>query len=435
MVKQLDMQSKSETLFAKAKTIFPGGVNSPVRAFNAVGSTPRFIERAQGPYLVDVDGRRYVDYVLSYGPLLHGHAHPKVIEAIQDAAKLGTSFGMPTEKAIQLAELIQEFMPKIEMLRFVNSGTEATMSALRLARAATNRTKIIKFAGCYHGHADPLLAKAGSGVATLGLPDSSGVPPYATQDTLIADFNDLASVQNLVDEFPNEMAAIIVEPVAGNMGLVKPQPGFLAGLRKICDRCGALLIFDEVMTGFRVAPSGAQGLYEVTPDLTTLGKVIGGGLPVGAYGGRRDLMELVAPVGPMYQAGTLSGNPLAMAAGLATLKHLKSIDHEALQTRCQKLDSGIISAAQTNGIDLVIDRVGTMSGMYFLAEKPKNWNEVQQADKEQFKTFFHSMLEQGVFYAPSPFEAAFISTVHTETEIETTVAAAEKALEKVAQCR
>ena len=279
------MQNKSNDLFAKAKNLFPGGVNSPVRAFNAVGSTPKFIDRAEGPYLVDVDGKRYVDYVLSYGPLIHGHAHPSVVDAIQVAANAGTSFGMPTEKAIQLAELIQSFMPKIEMLRFVNSGTEATMSALRLARAATSRSKIVKFSGCYHGHADPLLAKAGSGVATLGLPDSSGVPPQATQDTLVAEFNDLESVRRLAEEFPNEIAAIIVEPVAGNMGLVPPVDGFLEGMRELCDQCGALLIFDEVMTGFRVDPLGAQGLYGVTPDLTTLGKVIGGGLPVGAYGG------------------------------------------------------------------------------------------------------------------------------------------------------
>lgn len=427
------MSNKSNDLFTKAKNLFPGGVNSPVRAFNAVGSTPRFIDRAEGPYLVDVDGKRYVDYVLSYGPLIHGHAHPSVVDAIQVAASAGTSFGMPTEKAIELAELIQSFMPRIEMLRFVNSGTEATMSALRLARAATSRSKIVKFSGCYHGHADPLLAKAGSGVATLGLPDSSGVPPQATQDTLVADFNDLESVRRLVEEFPTDIAAVIVEPVAGNMGLVPPADGFLEGLRDLCNQSGALLIFDEVMTGFRVDPSGAQGLYGVTPDLTTLGKVIGGGLPVGAYGGRRDLMEQVAPVGPMYQAGTLSGNPLAMAAGIATLQHLKSIDYQALNSTCDRLDSGIRDAAKQHGIELVVDRVGTMSGMYFLPQKPKNWSEVELANKEQFKIFFHSMLEQGVFYAPSPFEAAFISTVHTDTEVDLTIEAAHNALKQVAE--
>ncbi len=427
------MQNKSESLFSKAKSLFPGGVNSPVRAFNAVGSTPKFIERGEGPYLIDVDGKRYVDYVLSYGPLVHGHAHAKVIEAIHQAAAAGTSFGMPTEKAIELAEMIQGFMPAIEMLRFVNSGTEATMSALRLARAATNRHKIMKFSGCYHGHADPLLAKAGSGIATLGLPDSSGVPPSATQDTLVAEYNSLESVSKLVDQFPNELAAIIVEPVAGNMGLVPPVEGFLPGLRELCNQSGALLIFDEVMTGFRVDLSGAQGLYGVTPDLTTLGKVIGGGLPVGAYGGRRDLMDLVAPTGPMYQAGTLSGNPLAMAAGIATLTQLQSVDQKLLMERCAKLDSGILRAAQESGIDLVLDRVGTMSGLYFLPEEPTNWSEVEQANKEQFKTFFHSMLDQGVFYAPSPFEAAFISTVHTETEIELTIEAAANAMKLVAQ--
>lgn len=427
------MQNKSESLFNQAKSLFPGGVNSPVRAFNAVGSTPKFIERGEGAYLIDVDGKRYVDYVLSYGPLIHGHAHPSVIEAIHQAAAAGTSFGMPTEKAIQLGDMIRDLMPGIEMLRFVNSGTEATMSALRLARAATQRHKIIKFSGCYHGHADPLLAKAGSGVATLGLPDSSGVPPFATQDTLIAEYNNFESVRELVDRFAAELAAIIVEPVAGNMGLVRPADGFLMGLRKLCDQSGALLIFDEVMTGFRVAPSGAQGLYGVDPDLTTLGKVIGGGLPVGAYGGKRQFMDLVAPTGPMYQAGTLSGNPLAMAAGIATLTQLKSTDQDLLKKRCSILDQGMRQRAEKHGVQLVTDRVGTMSGMYFLSENPTNWSEVEQTNKEHFKQFFHSMLEQGVFYAPSPFEAAFISTVHTESEIELTLAAADKAFKQISE--
>ena len=427
------MESKSERLFATASELFPGGVNSPVRAFKAVGGAPRFIERGEGPYLFDVDGKRYVDYVLSYGPLLHGHAHPDVLRAIADAAAAGTSFGMPTTKSIELAELIQKFMPKIEMLRFVNSGTEATMSAIRLARAATGRQKIIKFSGCYHGHADPLLAKAGSGIATLGLPDSSGVPASATQNTLIANYNDTESVAVLIDKYGDDLAAIIVEPVAGNMGLVPPAEGFLQALREQCDKSGAVLIFDEVMTGFRVDPSGAQGLYGVYPDLTTLGKVIGGGLPVGAYGGRRDIMDLVAPVGPMYQAGTLSGNPLAMAAGIACLKMLEDDSHfEKLKMIGATLDDGLMQLAGEHGLDMSISRVGTMSGMYFLKEPPTNWDEVKQANTEQFKTYFHAMLERGVFYAPSAFEAAFISTAHTKTEVELTLAAAAESLKLVA---
>lgn len=427
------MGTKSEELFAKACELFPGGVNSPVRAFKAVGGGPRFIARGEGPYLIDVDGKRYVDYVLSYGPLLHGHAHPSVLQAIADAAAAGTSFGMPTDKAIQLAELIQGFMPKIEMLRFVNSGTEATMSAIRLARAATEKQKIIKFSGCYHGHADPLLAKAGSGIATLGLPDSSGVPATATQNTLVANYNDTESVAVLVDKYKDDLAAIIVEPVAGNMGLVPPAEGFLQYLRDQCDQTGAILIFDEVMTGFRVDPTGAQGLYSVFPDLTTLGKVIGGGLPVGAYGGRRDLMDLVAPTGPMYQAGTLSGNPLAMAAGIACLELLRGENRfEKLNATGAMLDEGMQEAASEHGLDVAISRVGTMSGMYFLKEPPTNWDEVKQASTERFKTFFHAMLERGVFYAPSAFEAGFISTSHTEAEVELTLAAARESFRLVA---
>ena len=427
------MGTKSEELFAKACELFPGGVNSPVRAFKTVGGRPRFIARGEGPYLIDVDGKRYVDYVLSYGPLLHGHAHPSVLQAIADAAAAGTSFGMPTDKAIQLAELIQGFMPKIEMLRFVNSGTEATMSAIRLARAATEKQKIIKFSGCYHGHADPLLAKAGSGIATLGLPDSSGVPATATQNTLVANYNDTESVAVLVDKYKDDLAAIIVEPVAGNMGLVPPAEGFLQYLRDQCDQTGAILIFDEVMTGFRVDPAGAQGLYGVFPDLTTLGKVIGGGLPVGAYGGRRDLMDLVAPTGPMYQAGTLSGNPLAMAAGIACLELLRGENRfEKLNATGAMLDEGMQEAASEHGLDVAISRVGTMSGMYFLKEPPTNWDEVKQASTERFKTFFHAMLERGVFYAPSAFEAGFISTSHTEAEVELTLAAARESFRLVA---
>lgn len=428
------MNSKSKTLFEQARLLFPGGVNSPVRAFNSVGGTPPFIERGQGPYLFDVDGKRYVDYVLSYGPLILGHAHPAVVDAIAEAAARGTSYGMPTEYAIRLAKVIQDAMPSLQMLRFVNSGTEATMSALRLARAFTGRAKIIKFEGCYHGHADFLLVKAGSGVATLGLPDSPGVTAANTHDTLIAPFNDLAAVEKLVDEYESDLAAIIVEPVAGNMGLVAPTDGFLEGLRKLCDQCGGVLIFDEVMTGFRVDPRGAQGIYKVTPDLTTLGKVIGGGLPVGAYGGRREIMEMVAPAGPMYQAGTLSANPLAMVAGLMTLKILLEENRWAEMLEMgDTLDNGLRQAADEHNVAIVLNRIGSMSGMYFLKESPRNWSDVQRSNKESFKAFFHAMLEHGVFLAPSPFEAAFISIAHDQSAVDLTIAAARRAFASVKQ--
>src|SRR5512134_1659358 len=357
---------KSISLFQEAQRLLPGGVDSPVRAFRAVGGQPLFIECGEGPYLFDVDGNRYIDYVLSWGPLITGHAHPKVVKAIQEAAVKGTSYGAPSPLEIELAKSVIEFMPNIEMIRFVNSGTEATMSALRLARAYTKRDKIIKFDGCYHGHADLLLVQAGSGVATLGLPDSPGVPENTVRDTLVADFNDLASVETLFKKFPEQIAAIIVEPVAGNMGVVPPQPGFLEGLRAITEREGALLIFDEVMTGFRVHKGGAQTLYKVKPDLTTLGKVIGGGLPVGAYGGRKEIMELVAPSGQMYQAGTLSGNPLAMSAGIATLDLIRDEKvWEEMEARSRQLDAGIESAAEKAGIPVTQTRVGTMRTLFF----------------------------------------------------------------------
>ncbi|MFT3894293.1 MAG: glutamate-1-semialdehyde 2,1-aminomutase [Anaerolineales bacterium] len=353
--------SKSISLFQEAQTLFPGGVNSPVRAFRAVGGQPLFIERGEGPYLFDVDGNRYIDYVLSWGPLITGHAHPTVIEAIKEAACLGTSYGAPSPLEIQLARSIMEFMPNIEMIRFVNSGTEATMSALRLARAYTKREKIIKFDGCYHGHADMLLVQAGSGVATLGLPDSPGVPSAVASDTLVANFNDLSSVEALFKKYPDQIAGIIVEPVAGNMGVVLPQSGFLEGLRTITEREGALLIFDEVMTGFRVHKGGAQTLYNIKPDLTTLGKVIGGGLPVGAYGGKKEIMQLVAPLGPMYQAGTLSGNPLAMSAGFAALSLIRGEETwRKLEQAAAALEAGIRSAAERAGIPIQQTRVGTM---------------------------------------------------------------------------
>ncbi len=419
---------KSIAFFQEAQKLFPGGVNSPVRAFRAVGGQPLFIDRGEGPYLFDVDGNRYIDYVLSWGPLITGHAHPKVVEAIQQAACKGTSYGAPSPLEIDLANSIMDFMPNIEMIRFVNSGTEATMSALRLARAYTKREKIIKFDGCYHGHADLLLVQAGSGVVTLGLPDSPGVPANTVKDTLVADFNNLESVEALFKKYPDQIAAIIVEPVAGNMGVVPPQPGFLEGLRAITAREGSLLIFDEVMTGFRVHKGGAQALYKIKPDLTTLGKVIGGGLPVGAYGGRKEIMQLVAPLGPMYQAGTLSGNPLAMSAGIAALKLIQGDEcWTQLEQAAAALEVGISSAAKRAGVPIQQTRVGTMFTTFFSKTKPIDWNTVKVADKVRFGKFFQTMLENGVYLAPSQFEAGFISTMHTDDVINATVAAAELA--------
>jgi glutamate-1-semialdehyde 2,1-aminomutase len=416
---------KSIELFQEAQKLLPGGVDSPVRAFRAVGGQPFFIERGEGPYLFDVDGNRYIDYVLSWGPLIAGHAHPEVVKAIQHAASLGTSFGAPSPLENELARNIIEFMPNIEMIRFVNSGTEATMSALRLARAFTQRDKIIKFEGCYHGHADMLLVKAGSGVATLGLPDSPGVPAATVADTLVAIFNDLDSVEVLFKQYPAQIAAIIVEPVAGNMGVIPPVDGFLQGLRDITTREGAVLIFDEVMTGFRVHPGGAQALYNIIPDLTTLGKVIGGGLPVGAYGGKREIMEWVAPVGPMYQAGTLSGNPLAMSAGIAVLNLLKEPGIWAkLEKTSVDLTSGIAAAARAASVPIQQTRVGTMFTTFFSEVPPRDWSTVKLADKARYGKFFHKMLENGVYLAPSAFEAGFMSIVHTKADIDATIAAA-----------
>ncbi len=389
--------TESISLFQKAQSLIPGGVDSPVRGFRAVGGQPLFIDCAQGPYLYDVDGNRFIDYVLSWGPLITGHAHPDVVRAIQEAALKGTSFGAPSPLEIDLAISVMEFMPNIEMIRFVNSGTEATMSALRLARAYTKRDKIIKFDGCYHGHADLLLVQAGSGVATLGLPDFPGVPANTVADTLVADFNNLELAEVLFRKYPEQIAAIIVEPIAGNMGVVPPVPGFLEGLRAITEREGSLLIFDEVMTGFRVHKGGAQTLYNVKPDLTALGKVIGGGLPVGAYGGRKEIMQLVAAAGPMYQAGTLSGNPLAMSAGLAALNLIRDdAPWEKMDQAAAALETGIASAAEHAGIPIQQTRVGTMFTTFFSETKPVDWNTVKVADKVSFGKFFQRMLENGV---------------------------------------
>lgn len=414
--------TQSISLFQEAQNLFPGGVNSPVRAFRAVGGQPLFIERGEGPYLYDVDGNRFIDYVLSWGPLITGHAHPKIVAAINQAAFKGTSYGAPSPLELELAKSIIGFMPNIEMMRFVNSGTEATMSALRLARAYTRREKIIKFDGCYHGHADMLLVQAGSGVATLGLPDSPGVPHAVASDTLVANFNDLESVNALFKKYSDQIAGIIVEPVAGNMGVVPPQSGFLEGLRTIAEREGTVLIFDEVMTGFRVHKGGAQALYNIKPDLTTLGKVIGGGLPVGAYGGKKEIMQLVAPAGPMYQAGTLSGNPLAMSAGIATLSLIQEVAcWTQLEHAAAKLEAGVSSAAKQAGVPIQQTRVGTMFTTFFSETKPVDWNTVKVADKLQFGKFFRKMLENGVYLAPSQFEAGFLSIMHTDEIIEKTL--------------
>jgi glutamate-1-semialdehyde 2,1-aminomutase len=418
-------ETRSAEIMERARAIFPGGVNSPVRAFRGVGGEPFVVARGAGARIWDVDGRSYIDYVLSWGPLVLGHAPPVVLDALAEAMARGTSFGIPTELEVQLAEVIRERMPHLAMLRFVSSGTEATMSALRLARAATRRERVLKFDGCYHGHADSFLVSAGSGVATLGLPNSPGVPSALSALTLTAPFNDLGAVERLADE---RLAAIIVEPVVGNSGCIAPDPEFLPGLRRIADRVGALLIFDEVMTGFRIAPGGARERFGVTADLTTLGKVIGGGLPVAAFGGRRSLMELVAPAGPMYQAGTLSGNPLAMAAGLATLRVLTPALHDRIARRTTALAEGMRSAAERRGVPFSASVAGSMFGFFFRARPPRTFDEARGADVERFKKVFHYAREHGVYFAPSAFEAGFLSAAHGDDEVAETLDVFEAAL-------
>ena len=425
--------ARSAQLFEEAQQIIPGGVSSPVRAFRSVGGTPRFIDHGNGPYMIDVDGNRYIDYVLSWGPLILGHANPAVVQPILDQTVKGTSFGAPTPLEIELARRIVDAMPSIEMVRFVNSGTEATMSALRLARAFTARNKIVKFSGCYHGHADALLVQAGSGVATLGLPDSPGVTPGATADTLTAIFNDLDSVEALFKSNPEQIAAIIVEPVAGNMGLVPPQPGFLEGLRRITNEHGALLIFDEVMTGFRVAYGGAQWLFNIKPDLTCLGKVIGGGLPVAAYGGRRDIMNHIAPAGNVYQAGTLSGNPLAMVAGIATLDEINSPGvYDMLGDTAETLANTLADLAEAKGIPVQATSLGSMWGFFFNDAPVTDYASAKRSDTTRYARFFHAMLNRGVYLAPSQFESAFVSTVHTPEIVAETLNAFEAAIAEIA---
>jgi len=421
--------SRSDELFQRARKTMPGGVNSPVRAFRAVGGTPRFIARAEGAYLYDADGKAYVDYVGSWGPMILGHQYPAVVEAIREQALVGVSYGAPTELEIEMAELLSARMPSLEQVRLCNSGTEATMSALRLARGYTGRDRIIKFEGCYHGHADGLLVKAGSGALTLGVPSSPGVPADFARHTLTATYNDPTSVEALFAAHPAGIAALIVEPVAGNMNCVPPMSGFLQALRALCDRYGALLIFDEVMTGFRVHPGGAAARYGIKPDLVTLGKIIGGGLPVGAFGGRRDVMQKLAPVGPVYQAGTLSGNPLAMAAGLATLRLLDDAKLYAdLERWTGRMLQGLEQAAREARVPFTTTQVGSMFGLFFTAEKSMaSYAQVMRCDTARFKRFFHGMLEAGVYLAPSAYEAGFVSTAHGEPELAHTLDAAARA--------
>ena len=418
--------TRNEELFARAQKTIPGGVNSPVRAFRSVGGTPRFFTRGAGACVWDADGKRYLDYVGSWGPLILGHADPDVVAAVQRVAADGLSFGAPTEAEIDLAELLVKLVPSMDMVRLVSSGTEATMSAIRLARGFTGRDKIVKFEGCYHGHADSLLVKAGSGALTFGNPSSEGVPADLARDTLVLDYNSPHELARVFHECGRDIACIIVEPVAGNMNLIAPRRDFLDAMRKLCDQYGSVLIFDEVMTGFRVGLGSAQGLYGITPDLSTFGKVVGGGMPLGAFGGRREIMAKVAPLGPVYQAGTLSGNPLSVAAGLATLRKIQVPGfYEALGKRTQALVDGLCGAARRHGIAFSGQSVGGMFGIYFAAEAPTSYAEVMAADKAAFNRFFHAMLEKGIYLAPSAFEAGFVSAAHSDADIAATVAAAD----------
>ena len=418
--------TKSETLFQQANTVIPGGVNSPVRALNGVGGTPLFIERAEGAYLVDVDGNRYIDYVGSWGPMICGHAHPEIIAAVTETVARGLSFGAPCELEVELAQRICDIMPNIDLVRMTCSGTEATMSAIRLARGFTGRDKIIKFEGCYHGHADSLLVKAGSGALTLGVPSSPGVPAVLADLTVTLEYNNIEQLRQAFAEIGDQVACVIVEPVAGNMNCVPPVSGFLQSLRECCDASGSLLIFDEVMTGFRVGLEGAQARYGIVPDLTTLGKVIGGGMPVGAFGGKREVMQHIAPLGPVYQAGTLSGNPVAMAAGLKTLEIISRPGfYEALTQATTQLLDGLHAAAQANDIDLRSNQVGAMFGLFFTDQaEVSSFSQVTACDAGRFQRFFHEMLSRGVNLAPSAYEAGFVSSMHTATEIEETIMAA-----------
>ncbi|MDN5681258.1 MAG: glutamate-1-semialdehyde 2,1-aminomutase [Ewingella sp.] len=425
--------SKSESLFSQAQALIPGGVNSPVRAFSGVGGVPLFIERADGAFLFDADGKAYIDYVGSWGPMVLGHNNAEIRNAVIEAAQRGLSFGAPTEMEVKMAELVTDLVPSMDMVRMVNSGTEATMSAIRLARGFTHRDKIIKFEGCYHGHADCLLVKAGSGALTLGQPNSPGVPADFAKHTLTCTYNDLDSVRAVFEQYPDDVACIIVEPVAGNMNCVPPLPEFLPGLRALCDEFGALLIIDEVMTGFRVALGGAQEHYNVMPDLTCLGKIIGGGMPVGAFGGRREVMDALAPTGPVYQAGTLSGNPIAMAAGIACLTQVSQPGvHQTLTELTTRLAEGLVDAAQKENIPFVVNHVGGMFGLFFTeSETVTSYQDVMKCNVERFKKFFHLMLEEGVYLAPSAFEAGFMSLAHTQEDIQRTIDAARRCFAKL----
>jgi len=426
------MTSKNDTLFTRAQISTPGGVNSPVRAFRSVGGTPRFITRAEGPYFWDADGKRYIDYIGSWGPAIVGHTHPDVVKAVQEAVTRGLSFGAPTEAEIEMAEEICRILPSVEQVRLVSSGTEAAMSALRLARGATGRDKVIKFEGCYHGHADSMLVKAGSGLLTFGNPTSAGVPEDFAKHTLVLDYNNAQELEEVFAKMGSEIACVIVEPVAGNMNLVRATPEFLETMRRLCTQHGAVLIFDEVMCGFRVGLGGAQKLYGITPDLTVMGKVIGGGMPVAAFGGRKDLMKFLAPLGPVYQAGTLSGNPVAVAAGMTTLKLIQQPGfYENLTAQTAKLAQGLTAAAKEAGVTFCADSVGGMFGLYFADRVPGSYAEIMAGNKEKFNVFFHAMLDLGVYLAPSAFEAGFVSAAHDDAVIAETVEAARKAFAAV----